>query len=87
MMSAVSFRPAVLSPLRPRSAISTLQRHSSKISMSINDNIPRARFTQVVSDVDDTLKSSGGVNVGGVALGGIDVQVRSTCALYGISNL
>ena len=42
--------------------------------MSANDNIPRARFTQVVSDVDDTLKSSGGVNVGGVALGGIDVQ-------------
>ena len=31
-------------------------------------------FTQVISDVDDTLKSSGGVNVGGVALGGIDVQ-------------
>jgi hypothetical protein len=27
-----------------------------------------------VSDVDDTLKSSGGVNVAGVALGGIDVQ-------------
>lgn len=42
--------------------------------MSTNDNIPTARFTQVVSDVDDTLKSSGGVNVGGVALGGIDVQ-------------
>lgn len=31
-------------------------------------------FTQVVSDVDDTLKSSGGVNVAGVTLGGIDVQ-------------
>lgn len=74
MMSAVSFRPAFLSPLRPRSAVSTLQRHSWKLSMSINDNFPRARFTQVVSDVDDTLKSSGGVNVGGVALGGIDVQ-------------
>mmetsp|Transcript_7941 Transcript_7941/g.16648 ORF Transcript_7941/g.16648 Transcript_7941/m.16648 type:complete len:281 (-) Transcript_7941:535-1377(-) len=33
-----------------------------------------ALFTQVISDVDDTLKSSGGVNIGGVALGGIDVQ-------------
>eukprot|EP00521_Asterionellopsis_glacialis_P004166 CAMPEP_0195274058 /NCGR_PEP_ID=MMETSP0706-20130129/16910_1 /TAXON_ID=33640 /ORGANISM="Asterionellopsis glacialis, Strain CCMP134" /LENGTH=285 /DNA_ID=CAMNT_0040330829 /DNA_START=24 /DNA_END=881 /DNA_ORIENTATION=+ len=33
-----------------------------------------ATFTQVISDVDDTLKSSGGVNVAGVALGGIDVQ-------------
>lgn len=31
-------------------------------------------YTQVISDVDDTLKSSGGVNVAGVALGGIDVQ-------------
>ena len=33
-----------------------------------------ALFTQVISDVDDTLKSSGGVNIAGVALGGIDVQ-------------
>jgi hypothetical protein len=33
-----------------------------------------ALFTQVLSDVDDTLKSSGGVNVAGVTLGGIDVQ-------------
>ena len=31
-------------------------------------------FTQVISDVDDTIKSSGGVNVAGVALGGIDTQ-------------
>ena len=31
-------------------------------------------YTQVISDVDDTLKSSGGVQVAGVALGGIDVQ-------------
>lgn len=33
-----------------------------------------ALFTQVVSDVDDTLKSSGGVALAGVNLGGIDVQ-------------
>ena len=31
-------------------------------------------LTQVVSDIDDTLKSSGGVAVAGVSLGGIDVQ-------------
>jgi len=31
-------------------------------------------FLQVISDVDDTLKSSGGVNVAGIALGGIDTQ-------------
>lgn len=36
--------------------------------------VKNALFTQVISDVDDTLKSSGGVNVAGVALGGIDVQ-------------
>lgn len=33
-------------------------------------------FTQVISDVDDTIKSSGGVNVAGVALGGIDTQYK-----------
>lgn len=33
-------------------------------------------FTQVISDVDDTIKSSGGVNVAGVALGGIDAQYK-----------
>eukprot|EP00551_Chaetoceros_affinis_P002003 CAMPEP_0203654870 /NCGR_PEP_ID=MMETSP0088-20131115/36619_1 /ASSEMBLY_ACC=CAM_ASM_001087 /TAXON_ID=426623 /ORGANISM="Chaetoceros affinis, Strain CCMP159" /LENGTH=256 /DNA_ID=CAMNT_0050515303 /DNA_START=186 /DNA_END=956 /DNA_ORIENTATION=- len=31
-------------------------------------------MTQVISDVDDTLKSSGGVKIGDIALGGIDVQ-------------
>lgn len=31
-------------------------------------------LTQVVSDIDDTLKSSGGLEIGGVSLGGIDVQ-------------
>mmetsp|Transcript_1977 Transcript_1977/g.2681 ORF Transcript_1977/g.2681 Transcript_1977/m.2681 type:complete len:310 (-) Transcript_1977:245-1174(-) len=35
------------------------------------NNLP---MTQVLSDVDDTLKSSGGVKVGEIALGGIDVQ-------------
>lgn len=44
---------------------------SSSLSLVSNDY---PTFTQVISDVDDTLKSSGGVNVGGVALGGIDVQ-------------
>lgn len=41
-----------------------------------NGQQQRQRFTQVISDVDDTLKSSGGVNVAGVALGGIDVQYK-----------
>lgn len=33
-------------------------------------------FTQVISDVDDTLKSSGGVKIGDIALGGIDTQYK-----------
>lgn len=33
-------------------------------------------LTQVVSDIDDTLKSSGGVEVAGISLGGIDVQYK-----------
>ena len=43
-------------------------------------NLPSSPFilasplTQVVSDIDDTLKSSGGVSIAGVSLGGIDVQ-------------
>jgi hypothetical protein len=46
-------------------------------SFLVNDNDKNLEFpfyTQVISDVDDTLKSSGGVQVAGVALGGIDVQ-------------
>lgn len=43
-------------------------------STSIASSEKNSIFTQVISDVDDTLKSSGGVNVAGVALGGIDVQ-------------
>jgi len=42
---------------------------------AVANNAPnRPRFTQVVSDVDDTLKSSGGVSIFSVPLGGIDVQ-------------
>jgi hypothetical protein len=48
---------------------------SSSSSSSLFAIQPKnALFTQVISDVDDTLKSSGGVTVAGVALGGIDVQ-------------
>lgn len=34
----------------------------------------RQPFLQVISDVDDTIKSSGGVNVAGITLGGVDTQ-------------
>lgn len=51
---------------------------TSTTALRLSAPSPRTRrrpvFTQVISDVDDTLKSSGGVNVAGVALGGIDVQ-------------
>jgi hypothetical protein len=32
------------------------------------------RQLQVMSDVDDTIKSSGGLRLFGVALGGVDIQ-------------
>lgn len=32
------------------------------------------RLVQVVSDIDDTIKSSGGVELGGIALGGVDTS-------------
>ena len=36
----------------------------------------RASRTRVVTDIDDTVKSSGGVNIFGIALGGIDTQFK-----------
>jgi hypothetical protein len=47
---------------------------ASRSRLALRSTTRDSSFTQVVSDVDDTLKSSGGVNVAGVALGGIDVQ-------------
>lgn len=47
---------------------------STRLWNAVSSDYTNSVFTQIVSDVDDTLKSSGGVNVAGVALGGIDVQ-------------
>lgn len=44
------------------------------IGFSSGRTSPLQGLTQVISDVDDTLKSSGGVKAFGVPLGGIDVQ-------------
>jgi hypothetical protein len=53
------------------------QLHMASYSSAFSSSMTRQPlFTQVISDVDDTLKSSGGVNVAGVALGGIDVQYQ-----------
>ena len=41
---------------------------------------------QVISDVDDTLKSSGGINIAGVALGGVDVQYERGCYYPGVAE-
>ena len=47
---------------------------------------PTYYYTQVVSDVDDTLKSSGGVTLGGVvALGGIDTQYARGTVYPGVA--
>lgn len=51
-------------------------------SIMVRENprsLPKMRvlpFTQVICDVDDTLKSSGGVKIGDIALGGIDRQYQ-----------
>lgn len=79
-----SFATTTNSLLNSISSLSSKQQHtkrakiitnlsSSKTEISSFTN-SREPFTQVISDVDDTLKSSGGVNIGGVALGGIDIQ-------------
>lgn len=46
----------------------------------------QATFTQVISDVDDTLKSSGGVQVAGVYLGGVDVQYKRGAYYPGVAE-
>ena len=77
IISAASFRPTFFSFIHSIPSLSLSRRHrkGTELRMALESNNPhRNRFTQVVSDVDDTLKSSGGVNVGGVSLGGIDVQ-------------
>jgi hypothetical protein len=38
--------------------------------------------TKVVTDIDDTVKSSGGVKLFGIPLGGIDVRHRCTSGKY-----
>jgi hypothetical protein len=60
-------------PSCKRSASNHISDKTSTTSIAASST-NKSVFTQVISDVDDTLKSSGGVNVAGVALGGIDVQ-------------
>jgi len=55
--------------IHPRStAITALYNNSPLVNGLIKPLI------QVISDVDDTIKSSGGVKIGDIALGGIDTQ-------------
>lgn len=64
--------------------LSQTTHHPTRVALSATDQqsqseTPSSSFltfplTQVVSDIDDTLKSSGGVTIAGVSLGGIDVQ-------------
>eukprot|EP00537_Pseudo-nitzschia_pungens_P008341 CAMPEP_0172368468 /NCGR_PEP_ID=MMETSP1060-20121228/27329_1 /TAXON_ID=37318 /ORGANISM="Pseudo-nitzschia pungens, Strain cf. cingulata" /LENGTH=335 /DNA_ID=CAMNT_0013093071 /DNA_START=126 /DNA_END=1133 /DNA_ORIENTATION=+ len=97
----LSFRQSGLPSLSNRSAASTCRRRpkttnthqETRLSSSslLETPTPRNRrlrqpFTQVISDVDDTLKSSGGVNVGGIALGGIDVQYERSDFYPGVGE-
>jgi hypothetical protein len=78
-MSSITYQVWLLfvSILLSRS-VKSFQTHQQQIhqkkSTALASSARYSTFTQVISDVDDTLKSSGGVNVAGVALGGIDVQ-------------
>lgn len=55
-------------------ALMRRRRTSTATATATTTSLNYQPFTQVISDVDDTIKSSGGVNVAGVALGGIDTQ-------------
>lgn len=59
-----------------------IEKGSSLFSVMLQKN----PYIQVISDVDDTLKSSGGVNIAGVALGGIDVQYERGCYYPGVAE-
>ncbi len=47
---------------------------------------PTKYFTQVISDVDDTLKSSGGIHIFDIALGGIDTQYPRNTIYPGVAE-
>ena len=65
---------------------SPLYRTTKASTTTTTTALQNALFTQVISDVDDTLKSSGGLNVGGVALGGIDVQYERGTMYPGVAT-
>jgi hypothetical protein len=58
----------------------------SRILATENPGTLRATFTQVITDVDDTLKSSGGVQVAGVYLGGVDIQYKRGAYYPGVAE-
>lgn len=81
--SSSSLTNGPLSQFSPRQLTPILRLYAYRSSfLPINE----ALFTQVVSDVDDTLKSSGGVNVAGVNLGGIDVQYERGDVYPGVAQ-
>lgn len=49
---------------------------SEKVRSSRSSSSPVVPRTRVVTDIDDTVKSSGGLNLFGIALGGIDTQFK-----------
>jgi hypothetical protein len=65
----------------PRIAFSAIKRFGSKRnglirtpSSNTMKTYAKAPSTKVVTDIDDTVKSSGGVKLFGIPLGGIDVS-------------
>ena len=75
-------RPSVS---KPQHTVLYQQRARQDFSKN-NDESSSYLFTQVLSDVDDTIKSSGGVAVAGVALGGIDTQYKRGDVYPGVAQ-
>ena len=63
-------------PTSPYCSTCRVEEHqkTSTSALQMMEAVGSLPMTQVISDVDDTLKSSGGVKIADIALGGIDVQ-------------
>ena len=67
--------------------LSWLRKFFGRRRLDQDQEIPPTKyFTQVVSDVDDTLKSSGGIHIFDIALGGIDTQYPRNTIYPGVAE-
>ena len=71
-----SFGSSVMIPKFTSPNFSKLKKLLMKVTPEESNhiNLKSEKGTRVVTDIDDTVKSSGGVKIFGIALGGIDVS-------------